>query len=77
MNRLATILRAILSRDAIHTYVAGGSLYGLWYGLAEIHRPTAMIVISVIFLAAVVYARVSQAWIMQTSTESVSRVDPQ
>lgn len=61
MIRLFLILRLLLSRDALHTYIAALSLYGVWCGLAEIHRPSAMVAVSSLLLSGVVYARTRPA----------------
>lgn len=55
--RLAEIAIALTCRDALHTYVALAAMYGIWCGLSEIHRPTAVIVVSSLLLGGVVYAR--------------------
>ncbi len=57
MTRLKAMLALLLSRDALHTYVAAGSLLGIWWGLAQTSRPLASVVVSSLFLAGIIYAR--------------------
>ncbi len=54
---LLALARLLLSRDALHTYAGAGSLYGIWWGMAQVHRPSAWILISSLLLCGVVYAR--------------------
>ncbi len=59
MSRTTLILlaRALTCADALQTYVAVAAMYGIWSGLSEIHRPTALVVVSTLVLSGIVYAR--------------------
>ncbi len=48
---------AMLSTNAIHSYVFVGSLFGIWWGVSEFSRPAATVVVSVVMLGLVIYAR--------------------
>lgn len=48
---------ALLSTNAVHTYVFAGATAGLWYGLSGFSRPLANTVVSALFLGLVIYAR--------------------
>lgn len=51
------IVAALISRDALHTYCGAAAVYGIWWGLDQVHRPSAVIAVSALFLFGIVYAR--------------------
>jgi hypothetical protein len=57
MKQALAILRLILSRPALQAYVELCALGGIYFGLSEIHRPTAIVVVSSLVLAASVFAK--------------------
>ncbi len=54
---LKALLLFLVSRDMLHTYFGAGALAGIGYGLDQMHRPTAIVVVSSLLLAGIVYAR--------------------
>lgn len=47
----------LFSRNMMHTYLGASSLAGIGYGLDQMHRPTAIVAVSSLVLAGIVYAR--------------------
>ncbi len=58
---LIRLVGALLSTDAIHSYVFLSALAGLWYGIDQWSRPAGIIAISSILLGLVIYARTRKA----------------